>query len=132
MASDAKREKRRAYASGKRNVRREMTEALPFLRAMQTVNPKYRPLIIDRLDDRGRDILCRGVSNVVENPALNEKTRKRLAKKLSPHRDAIRSLCKKCGSKNKRKKILTQLGGFPLSLVLSTALPLLLNLINRK
>lgn len=120
-------------SSARKSVRRvskkRLREILPFLQTFKDLRPAQRSIMLAHLDDKSCEILYEAVSNVLRNPTVSAAQRKRLRKVLQPHKHCLRSLISRSGSSANKRRKLQKIGGFPFSAILSTAIPLLLNLI---
>lgn len=112
--------------------RKKLREILPFLQTVKELRPAHRAIILAHLDDSSCEALYEAVYNVLRNPRLSVSQRIQLKKVLQPHKACLRSLVnKKASTKTKRKK-LYEVGGFPLTTILATAIPLLIDILRGK
>ena len=106
---------------------------LELLKVLKKINNKDRPTIIKYLDDRGVDLVCECVQNILfNNVGLNLKEKKRLRSTLNKRQKAMKNIANKSNSFKRRRSLLNHHGGNPLALILSTALPLLTDLLFRR
>jgi hypothetical protein len=102
---------------------------LPLLQVLKSMKPEYRVIILSHLDDETRDSLYETITDVLNSDRVPFRRRLYLKSKLSPYKDHLRYLADR--NKNSgygKKKRLAQVGGGPMSHVLKTAIPLLLNI----
>ena len=121
----------------KRNERmryQDLKTCIPFIHAIKSVPSKYRPIILDHLDNNSREILYATIEKVVKaKPETHTKgVVKKVKKYCGLHKDKFRYLSKVKGSSLRKKKILSQVGGFPLAAILSTAVPILIDYISKR
>ena len=112
--------------------KRRLREILPFLQTFKDLQPTQRGIMLAHLDDKSCEVLYEAISNVLQNPTVTEAQRKRLKKVLQPHRQCLRSLISRRGSRASKRKKLQQIGGFPFAAILGTAIPLLVNLLTSR
>ena len=89
------------------------------------MKPSHRKIIIAHLDNDSLDCICEAITNILHNPNLTPHQLNKLRKQLSPYKNSLRYLSKK-NRKNKKKKLI-EIGGNPLTYILSAAIPLLIN-----
>lgn len=96
---------------------------------MKKIKPEEREQIIHHLSDNAVQSLSECVYNIVkeENSGLDERTKKRLKKKLGHQKNVARVLASSSKSIKAKRKALTQHGGF-LGTILGAAIPLLISL----
>lgn len=111
--------------------KKRLREILPFLQTFKELRPTQRCILIAHIDDVSCEVLCETICNVLKNPKVASKQRTKLKRLLQPHKNSLRALSTPSTSKSVKKKKLHQLGGFPLSALLSTAIPLLLSRLTR-
>jgi hypothetical protein len=116
-------------AEVKRNTKKGVL--LPLLHVLKSLKPDYRVIILSHLDDATRDAIYKTITQVLSSDKVPAKRRLYLKSRLSPYKNHLRYLAtckpgKRC--QHLKKKRLTQIGGGPMSHVLKTAIPLLLNL----
>ena len=106
---------------------------IDFLRGIKKLKGNERLAMIRYLDHEGVNILCSCFHNVLfENHNLNKRKRKNLLKKLKGKEKQMITLSKKTNNIKRRKKVLMQEGGGIISLIVSTALPILIQYIYSK
>lgn len=112
---------------------------IPLFQILKELKNYQRQIIIDHLDDES----CSSLSSCIATVLLNgEKIRNKneiksclknnkchFQKILSSHRKAKSRNIKKKASPFSKKRALARIGGNPLQLILSTAIPLLLELL---
>ena len=92
-------------------------------------NIKNKQLIIPYLSDEAINLLCEAVYNTLNTDlGLKGKQKSHLVKQLKACGSSLQSLCKKTKCIDKRKKYLTQKGGF-LGALLAAVIPTLASLI---
>lgn len=104
---------------------------LPLLHVLKTLKPYQRQIIIDHLDDDSCDSLTYCLSTVVKQ-VDKLKSKKKLQGCVKANKKQFCKILSPAKTKKLRqgkKRALTQVGGNPLGLILSTAIPLLLSLI---
>jgi hypothetical protein len=116
----------------RRYGKKYLQDILPFIHTFKTLRPAQRVILLAHLDDKSCNLLCECCANVLHNSKIPTAKRKRLSKALLPHKAALRQLVHPSGSLTAKRKKLYQLGGGPLSLILGTALPLLVDLLRKK
>ena len=122
-----------APKKNKKNSRKraKLQKVLPFLQAIKNLNPAHRSVLMNHLDDDSWDLLFQTVSNVISNPLIPGKRKLHLKRQLSRYKAPLRHIANKNASKSSRKKKMLQMGGNPLALILSTAIPLLLDILRK-
>lgn len=89
-----------------------------------------RQIILDHLDSTACDSLSNCIKIVLKKKKKLSPAQKAKVKKIiSDHRQTFDNVLNK---KRKRKRDLAKLGGFPFAFLLSTAIPLLINLLKKK
>jgi hypothetical protein len=106
-----------------------LRKVLPFLQVLKQLRPGQRSILLSHLDNESCEMVYEAVANVLKNPKVTPAKRRQLKKALAPHKKCLRSLVSKKRSSGLKRKDLASVGGFPLGLVLSTAIPLLLNML---
>lgn len=101
---------------------------LPFLHVLKSLKARDRIIILAHLDDETRDSIYKTISQVLRSNKVPIQNKLYLRDKLKSHKDNLRYLINQKKSSTQKKKKLTQIGGSPLSVLLNTALPLMLNL----
>lgn len=109
----------------------QLRSIYPVLKTLAVTDKKYQGNVIKHMSDE----VCTGfyecVHNLLFNSAFSDKTKSHLRKCLRKHKNTLRYLAKKNGSKRlKRQKL--QRGGLPIGLILGTVLPLLANILFKK
>lgn len=130
--------------SSKGETKREHLERmLVFLQTLKELRPKHRIILLSHVDPTSHDCVCEAISNVLRSRRISAAKRGRLRKLLAPHKEVLRRLAdgrRRRGSRRgavagagaaaeeaSRAASLVQIGGYPLSRVLSAAVPLLLD-----
>ena len=105
---------------------------LKLIKILNKLQPEERELIIYFLDEKGIDVLCEVVTNVFFNDLKANKKRKNiLYERFKNKQKSISKISDRRLPYKSRKKLLVQEGG-SLGLILTTALPFLLNLLFSK
>ena len=99
-----------------------------FLHTMKTIEPSNRSAVIQGLDNKSCKLLYRAITSALQSPYVGPTRRKRLSQRLAPYKNQLRILMMNNTDLRKKKKILKEMGGFPLDIILNTAIPLLLSL----
>lgn len=95
------------------------------------MKPEHRMIMLAHLDDKTRDGIYETITHVLKSDAVPFRKRLFLKSKLAPHKKELRYLAdRKKGPVQKRRK-LAQIGGGPMTHVLKTAIPLLLNIFSK-
>lgn len=115
-----------------RSASHRLRSILPFLQTFKDLSSRQRGIMLGHIDDKSCEVVCEAISNVLCNPRVPELHRKRLRRSLMPHKKHLRILLKKGTSKKVKRQKLSEIGGFPLAAILSTAVPLLLDLLLKK
>jgi hypothetical protein len=109
----------------------EKTVLLPLLQVLQTIKPEHRMILLAHFDDKTSDSLYATITQVLKSNKVPIAKRLLLKSKLTPYKKDFRYLNDKKKSGTQKKKRLTQLGGGPMTHVLKTAIPLLLNMFTK-
>ncbi len=121
--------KKKKYNAPKKSL--TPRQALPLFDTLTKTGGKQRSILLGHLNDESCQALYQAVHNVLVNPNVTSKQKKRLQTVLLPHAKQVRYLADyKKSEKAKRKKLL-QLGGFPLATILSVAIPLLMRILRK-
>jgi len=108
----------------------EAKKTLELLELVKSIRPtKQRATLLKYLNEEGCERMYQTVANVLKNSKLDTKKREKLKCTLLPHKNTLRYLAKKSKSKSLKKRKLEQLGGFPLTAILTTAIPLLIEVV---
>jgi len=108
--------------------RKYLKRMLPLLQTIKDFKPKQRrSILLNHLDDEACETIYEAVANVLKNERVDPKTRLRLKKKLAAHKNDLRYLASPSKKPALKKKKLAKMGGFPLTAILSAAIPLLLS-----
>ena len=104
------------------------TVIIPLLHTLRTLTPQQRVIILAHLDDVSRDQVCEAITNVLTSEKLPMKEKLRLRSELMEYKDHLRCLTnRKKSSRAAKKKVLLQMGGGPMSRVLTATCPHLLH-----
>ena len=108
----------------------QVKKYLPLFLALKRLRPNERRDILPFLDKTARESIYTLVNSVLKAPKDKFKSRKALVRKLGPHIASLRHLTKRSNSERKKLRVLRdQIGGFPLGLLLSAAIPLITSLV---
>jgi len=107
---------------------------LPLMQSLMGMTPAQRTIILQHLDDHSQDMLIDTVQYVLQMgpKKLKKDDAGNLSHLLKDHKCDLRYLCNHKKTVKLRRRRLKQMGGFPLGLVLSTAIPLLLSLFKKR
>jgi hypothetical protein len=99
---------------------RQLKSHQHFLELVRTAHPKQRKALLETISDKQLDAVCSCAHNLLRgNIPLTAAQRR----KLSVHKNPIRTLADKSVSRQAKKKILNQRGGFFLGGILKAILP---------
>ena len=117
------------YASTLRIRKKDMKNRIKFYQVMYNLPKKTRCSIIPYLADEYVNFLSEAVYNTVKtNLGLTKKQKNKLKKELNCCKNSIKTICSEKIPIARRRKILTQKGGF-LGVLLSTILPIISSVI---
>ena len=108
---------------------KKIKKVVPLLRALQNATEEDRQALCKHLGVDGCEAVYECIHNAVHSKKLSAEERSGLKKELSPHKKAIRYLCKPGKNQKKKQKVLSQVGGSPLLMILSSVLPLISSLL---
>jgi len=114
----------------KSNSEGKFRRQIPLLKVLKDLKPEARAIILASLDSSSCNEIVSCVRKVLQGKKLNSRTKKRIAKALSPQKNLYRDLINTNSFKAK-KEILPKLGG-SISLILSAAIPILLEIARAK
>lgn len=124
------------YVASKLSPKAKLEKAkrvLPLLRTLQDFKPKRnRSILLSHLDDEACEALYEAVANVMLNDRLHPAVRAKLSQLLKRHRRPMEILSDADAEPALKRRHLAQMGGNPLSLILSAAIPILLDLFRAK
>lgn len=110
----------------------KLTYVLPLLQVLRELSPKQQSIILGHLDDKSCATLCTTIRRVIQSKKLSDPEKRNLQRVLSSHKHCLRSLCNsKSVHSSSRRRNLQKLGGNPLLYILSTAIPLLLDIFKK-
>jgi hypothetical protein len=113
---------------GKRSLRSQFVDALPFLHAFCRMTDQERSSVLEFLNEEGRDIFYQCIYNCIYNKAIPKVERAKISKRLGSHAKAYEYLAFDEGEPIKKRKLLKQVGaGLPI--VVTTVLPILTSLL---
>ena len=110
---------------------KRLRKVLPFLQVLRELRPQQRSILLSHIDDESCEMVYEAVANVLKNSKVTSAQRRRLKKALEPHKKCLRTLISNKSSRSAKRKNLLAVGGFPIGMILSAALPLLLNLLTK-
>ncbi len=105
--------------------RSELVVYLPLYNALRKMKPDERVIVMSHFDDRTRDAIYRTVTEVLRSRSLAPQRRRNLARKLEAYKNEFRYLMDKRKGAVGKKRRLAQVGGAPMTSVLSTAVSML-------
>jgi hypothetical protein len=127
-----RRPRRRGRGALEPSKKKKLRQILPLLKTLQGVKPQdNRSVLLSHLDDEACEAMYETLYNVMANEKIGPATRKKLRKKLWAHQEPMNFLTKngkRYSPKLKRKK-LAAMGGNPLGLILSAAIPFITDLL---
>lgn len=91
-----------------------------YLELLRTAQPQQRKALLQTITDKQLDAVCACAYNLIRGNVPVSPAQK---KKLSPHKVHIRKLADKSLTRQSKKKILNQRGGFFLGTILKAILP---------
>lgn len=117
-----------------------MKKFLPLIHILEGLSDSERQIVLDHLDQPSLNAVTRAVKTVLADPTtVSPSHRNDLAKAVQQNKNHFTSLLnKKVGGGKKKssccaqKRALTRIGGNPLAIILSTAVPLLIDLLRKK
>lgn len=109
--------------SSVRISRKKLQTAYPLVKLLLRLNSQDRQHLLQYLNSEACDVICECIHNSITNKDL--KCRKSLCEKTKSEKDTIRYLVNPKHKVDIKRKKLVQIGGNPLGLILSVALPLL-------
>lgn len=113
----------------------QVKQHLPLLSVLRKLGQDERQIVVDHLDKNACNTLQFCLSKVLKEGKKSKKTAKLMTKLVRENKknfETILGLGKKKKLSHKQKRLaLAKIGGNPLALILSTAVPLLLNMLRR-
>ncbi len=113
-------------ASSQPPLSRRVRMLVPLLEALRTMKPAHRIIVLSHLSSTAQDHLYATIAKVLTSKRVPDKKRGQLKKKLEPYKKLLRKLADRSSSVRTKKRLLPQIGAGPLTHVLSTAVPLIL------
>ena len=101
---------------------------LQLVKLLKSLKPDKQSCLLPFLNQEALDVICCAAHNVLFENWNLKKSQKRKLMKVLKERD-MKALSNKTNSIQRRRKIIIQYGGSPLSLILSTAIPILTSLL---
>lgn len=101
---------------------------LPLLNALRSIPHDKRVILLAHLNDSTKDHIYEAVTRVLKSDRVPFAKRLFLKSKLGPYKVPLRYLADKKTSPTRKRQALAQIGGGPMTHILGTAIPLLLNL----
>ena len=109
-------------------MRRERKKLiLPLLDTLKSLPPDRMKILLSHLDDQTRDALYETITYTLSSEKVPFRKRLFLQSQLRPYRNDIRLLASRKVGSSVKKARMAQLGGGPMTHVLRTAIPLMLN-----
>lgn len=110
----------------------DMKHHLPLMQVLKKLKHYERQIIVDHLDDKACRSLKKCLQTVLkQGKKVPEKERSKLTRCFRRHKPLFTKLLAGSGAGFGDKRTLARLGGNPLALILSTAIPLLLDLFHK-
>lgn len=103
-------------------------DLLPMLQVLKSIKPDDRIILLNHFNDEAKDNIYKTINHVLNSDVVRGGRKKRLRNKLAPYRKSLEYLSSPRSTVQGRRRRVVQLGGHPLSYVLSTALPMFVNL----
>ena len=113
-------------------LKKKAKKLLPLYLLLKQLPSKKRTELLQYLDEESAESLYEAVHNILTNPIIGPTQRRRLYRVLKPHKVTLRYLGDKRKSKKQKRQKLAQIGGNPLALILSTAIPILTEILMKK
>ena len=106
---------------------------LPLLQTLMGMTPAQRTVIVAHLDEASQDMLIDTIEYVVRSARRKMPKEKAdsLSSLLADHKCDVRYMCDRRQAGRLRRRRMRQMGGFPLGLIISTAIPMLLSLLKK-
>lgn len=101
---------------------------LPLLQVLKHIKPEDRIILLSHFSDEAKDDLYKTISHVLLTDSVPKRRRRTLHAKLAPYKKIIKNLMSSRTSPRGKRKRVVQLGGNALGYVLSTAVPMFVNL----
>lgn len=108
--------------------------AIPLLQVLKEMKGYQRQIILSHLDNKSLELICDGVGCVFKKhpQQIDSRVRKKVFGVARQNRKKLQLLMSgRQKNLSSKKRALIQLGGNPLALILSTAIPLLMNLFRK-
>ncbi len=114
-------------------IRRKKHVLLPLLQTLLGMTPSQRTIIIAHLNEETQDLLMETIKYVMfmGRKKLPQDKLENLGEALAENKCDLRYVCDKGKDCRRRRQRMRRMGGFPLGLILSTAIPMLLNLFTK-
>lgn len=93
------------------------------------MKPHLRVIVVSHLNDKTKDGLYKTVTHVLRTKKMPIEERLKLRSKLGPYKNEFRHLSQRNASKRSKEQVLAQLGAGPMTHVIKSAIPLLLDLL---
>lgn len=108
----------------------EAIKNIGLVSILRKLSPQDRNLIIDHLNDHSCEFIYECIYNGITNPNISKKSKKLLRDRLQNDKTKLRYLARPGGNSKRKRKILTQVGGF-LPFILGAVLPILTSLLQK-
>jgi len=109
--------------------RTKLKKIVPFIKTMSKLRKNDLTNVLSHLDDDGVNMLCECIYNCISGNKLSTQKQKKLKRALRGKKHLYRYLSKKGNSLRVKRKLLPQIGG-ALPLILTTVLPVVVDLIS--
>lgn len=113
---------------------KQLKTHLPLFQVLKELKAYQRQIVIDHLDSKSCNSLSSCIKSVLKQGPKIKKNKKQLQLHIRQNQKELSRLfsnSKKKKSYHSKKKILARIGGNPLALILSTAIPMLMNLFRK-
>lgn len=106
--------------------RKSVRVLIPLLQVLKSMKAENRIILLAHLDDVTRDGIYKTISEVLTSQKIPTKKRKFLKRKLLSYKKQLRRVAFDKANEVSKRRSLMQIGGSPMSYVLNSAIPLLL------
>ena len=115
----------------KKSAKAVFKKQIPLLKILRDLPPESQIILLHHLDSTACCNIKKCIKKVLAGTNLQESKKKNLRKNLLPYKNLMREIANtKPG--HSTKNLLPQIGGAGLSLILSSALPLLIDIAKKK
>ncbi len=103
-------------------------DLLPMLQVLKAIKPDDRVILLNHFNDEAKDNIYKTITHVLNSDGVSRSRKRLLRNKLAPYKKTLNYFISPRSTPQGRRRRVVQLGGNPLSYVLSTALPMFVNL----